>query len=100
MVKVGLLATMHAKAGKEAELAQFLTSAVELANQEQGTTVWFAFRFNHSQFGIFDAFGGEDGRKAHLEGPIAKALVSRASELLTEAPRIERTDVLAAKVTS
>jgi quinol monooxygenase YgiN len=100
MLKVGLLATMHAKAGKEAELAQFLASAVQMANQERGTTVWFAFRTGDGAFGIFDAFGEEDGRQAHLNGPIAKALMAKASELLSEPPKIEKADVLAAKVPS
>ena len=100
MLKVGLLATMHAKAGREDELAQFLAGAVQMANQERGTTVWFAFRIGDGTFGIFDAFGGEDGRQAHLNGPIAKALMARASELLSEPPKIEKADVLAAKVPS
>jgi hypothetical protein len=42
MVKVGLLVQLQAKAGKEAVVAKFLGDALTLANQEEGTLVWFA----------------------------------------------------------
>ncbi len=98
MVHVGILAHLHAKPGKEAELAAFLESALPLANQEPNTTVWFALRLGPSTFGIFDAFPDDSGRKAHLAGPIAAALMARAGELLSEPPKIEQVDVLAAKL--
>jgi quinol monooxygenase YgiN len=98
MVKVGLLVKLQAKPGKEAEVAAFLEEALPLARQETMTSVWFALRIGPSTFGIFDAFASEDGRKAHLSGPIAAALMARASELLSEPPQIDRVDVLAAKV--
>jgi hypothetical protein len=49
-------------------------------------------------FGIFDAFADDTGRKAHLAGPIAAALMAKASELLAEPPQIEQVDVLGAKI--
>jgi quinol monooxygenase YgiN len=98
MVKVGLLVQLHAKAGKEAVVAKFLTDALALANQEAGTIVWFALQTGVSTFAIFDAFAGEAGRKAHLAGPIAAALMANASELLSQPPQIAQVDVLAAKV--
>jgi quinol monooxygenase YgiN len=49
-------------------------------------------------FGIFDAFADDAGRKAHLAGQIAAALMAKAPELLAEAPKIEQVDVLAAKI--
>ena len=99
MVKVGLLVRLVAKPGMEANVASFLEGALPLARQEAGTTVWFALRLNEREFGIFDAFAGDDGRAAHLNGPIAAALMAKASELLSEPPRIEQVDVLAAKLT-
>jgi hypothetical protein len=42
MVKVGLLVQLQAKARKEAVVAKFLGDALTLANQEEGTLVWFA----------------------------------------------------------
>ncbi len=99
MVRVGLLVRLQAKPGKEAEVASFLESGLALANQEAATVVWFALRLGPSTFGIFDAFADEAGRKAHLEGPIAAALMAKAADLLAEPPKIEQVDVLAAKIT-
>ena len=98
MVRVSLLVTLRAKPGKEADVAKFLEGGLALANQEPGTTVWFALKMGPSTFGIFDAFGDEAAREAHLKGPIAAALMAKASELLSEPPRIEKVEVLAAKI--
>ena len=97
MVQVALLVRLEAKPGKEQALAEFLASALPLANAEPDTTAWFALKIAPSTFGIFDAFPNEAGRQAHLNGPIAAALMAKASELLIQAPTIERVDVLAAK---
>ena len=49
-------------------------------------------------FAIFDTFEGEPGRDAHLNGPIAAALISKAGELLFAAPpKIRHGTVLADK---
>jgi quinol monooxygenase YgiN len=98
MVKVGLSARIVAKPGKEEEVAAFLAGALPLAEGEASTTVWFAIRFSKNEFGIFDAFPNDAGRKAHLEGPIAAALMAKAGELLAEPPSIFPVDVLAAKL--
>jgi quinol monooxygenase YgiN len=98
MVKVGLLARLVAKPGKEDEVAAFLAGALPLANEEKSTVVWFALRLSKNEFGIFDAFADDSGRSAHLNGPIAAALMAKAGELLAEPPRIDRVDLLAAKL--
>lgn len=98
MVKVGLVVRVVAKPGKERTVADFLAGALELAQREAGTVVWFALRLSEREFGIFDAFADDEGRTAHLQGPIAAALMANAAELLSEAPRIEKVDVLAAKL--
>lgn len=98
MTKLAILAQMKAKPGQEAALEAFLISALPLANQEAGTTVWFALKLNASTFGIFDAFANEADREAHLAGPIAAALMANAAQLLSEAPSIEKIEVLAAKL--
>ncbi len=98
MVKVGILAQVIAKAGKESTVKAFLTNALALANEEAGTTVWFAIQLSPSRFGIFDAFADEASREAHLAGPIAAALMANAAELLAEPPLIEKVEVLAAKL--
>ena len=100
MVKVALLVRLEAKPGQEQALESFLKSALPLANQEMFTPVWFALKLGPSTFGIFDAFADESGRKAHLTGQIAAALMAKAGELLSEPPRIEHVDILAVKLTS
>jgi quinol monooxygenase YgiN len=97
METIGLLATLHAKPGKESELEAFLKSALPLARQENGTIRWYAIRITPSVFGIFDTFAAEAGRDAHLSGEIAKALMSKADELLAKPPQIEKIDILAVK---
>jgi quinol monooxygenase YgiN len=98
MVRYSLYVRLHAKPGKEEEVAAFLSSALPLAEAEPRTVVWFALRFNKSEFGVFDAFADQAGRAAHLEGPIAKALMAKAGELLAKPPTIEQVDVLCAKL--
>jgi quinol monooxygenase YgiN len=98
MVNRGLLARLEAKHGKDAEVEAFLLSALPLARQEAATTAWFAIRFGRSEYGIFDAFPDDAGRDAHLNGPIAKALMAKAGELLAKPPVIQKVDVLADKL--
>ena len=47
---------------------------------------------------VLDAFKDESGRQAHLNGPIAKALMAQAPELFSKPPAIERIEVLGAKL--
>lgn len=98
MVTVGILATLKVKPGKEDEVAEFLRSALPLAQDEKETTAWFAIKIDEGTYGIFDVFPNQDGRQAHLSGPIAAALMARAGELFSEAPAIMPVDVLAAKL--
>ena len=97
-VTKALVVRMTARAETRDEVARFLAGAVDLANAEAGTTVWFALRTDDSTFWIVDAFPGEAERQAHLDGQIAKALLESAERLLTGAPEILPADVLAAKV--
>jgi quinol monooxygenase YgiN len=98
MVTVALLVRLEAKAGKEAEVEAFLKSGLAIVDEEPETTAWFAIRMGPSTFGIFDAFPTDAGRQAHLTGRVAAALMAKASDLLAQPPKIERVDVLAAKL--
>jgi quinol monooxygenase YgiN len=69
-----------------------------MANRESTTLLWFALRLGPTTFAIFDSFNDEAGRDAHLNGPIAKALMANAPHLLATAPVIERLEVLGAKL--
>ena len=92
---IGLLVTLEARPGKEADAEAFLKSAQPLALNEKGTLKWYAVKLGPGKFGIFDTFANEEGRNAHLTGEIAKALGARANELFATAPQIEKTEVLA-----
>jgi quinol monooxygenase YgiN len=98
MYTVALFVRLEAKAGKEHEVAKFLETGLALANQEVTTPIWFALRLGPTTFGVFDAFTDESGRDAHLNGPIAKALMEQAPELFSKPPVIERIEVLGAKL--
>jgi quinol monooxygenase YgiN len=98
MITRGIFLRLEAKSGKEKELAAFLMQGLELANQETTTPVWFALRLGGGSFAIFDAFADEKGRQAHLNGPIAKALMAQAPHLLAEPPAIQQVEVMGAKL--
>jgi quinol monooxygenase YgiN len=98
MYTLALFARLEAKAGKENEVAKFLETGLALANQETTTPIWFALRLGPTTFGVFDAFTDESGRQAHLNGPIAKALMAKAPDLFSKPPAIEPIEVLGAKL--
>lgn len=94
---VAFVAKIVAAPGQAEELAQLLTGAVELANQETGTIVWFAVRSDAETFWIFDAFPDTAARDAHANGQIVAALGAN-EHLLGAAPEINAADVLAMKM--
>jgi quinol monooxygenase YgiN len=98
MVRVGLYVQLEARPGKERELESFLRSGLPLVQDEPATIAWFALRLGPTTFGIFDVFPDEPGRQAHLSGRVAEALMSSAADLLSEAPQIQKVDVLEAKL--
>jgi quinol monooxygenase YgiN len=97
MKKLGFLVLLEARPGKETALAEFLASALPLANAEATTLTWYAVRSGPRSFAIFDTFADEAGRTTHIEGPIAKALMGKADELLASPPDIRKIDILAVK---
>ena len=97
MEKLAILARVEAKPGKETEVLEFLKSALPLAEGEPGTVRWYALQIGPSTFGIFDTFETKEGRMAHLNGPIAAALMANASALLAKDPIIEMVELVAIK---
>lgn len=91
------VAKIVAADGQHDALGALLASAVDLANEEEGTVVWFAVRTGPDTFWIFDAFPDEAARNAHANGAIVDALTSN-QQLLGAAPEILPADVLAAKL--
>ena len=99
--RIGLLVTMKAKPGKEQAVRDFLLGGLPLVNNEPDTESWYAFQIDESSFGIFDTFGKEDGRQAHLKGEVAKALLANADDLLIDfevSVSIQSVDLLATKL--
>lgn len=98
MITRALFVRMEAKTGREQEVEDFLRSALDLVDAEDGTPLWFGLRLGPSTFGIFDAFPDDEARETHLSGQVAATLMEKAPELLAAEPSIERLDVLAGKV--
>ena len=65
----GLLVTLEARSGKEADAEEFLRSAQPLALAERATLKWYAIKLGPGKFGIFDTFATETGRNAHGNTP-------------------------------
>jgi quinol monooxygenase YgiN len=97
MSKLAIWAQLEAKPGKEKELEEFLKSAQPLAELEPGTLTWYAIKMGSGKYGIFDTFADENGRNAHLNGEIAKALFAKAKDLLAQSPKIDKPEILASK---
>ena len=96
-MKYAIIAHLEAKSGKENEVAELLIGARALALEEKNTRTWYAWRTGPRSFGIFDTFETEAGRKEHLNGRIAAALMGKADELLALPPDIRMADILASK---
>jgi len=97
MSQLAIWAQLEAKPGKEKEVEEFLRSARALAEKEPGTVTWYAVKMGPYQYGIFDTFADENGRNAHLNGEIAKALMAKANELFAKPPEIAKPEILAYK---
>src|SRR5581483_2835997 len=76
------VARIEAKPDKAEDVAQLLAGALPLAQAEPGTVNWYAARTSPTTFWIFDTFGTEEARNAHINGEIAAALMAKADELL------------------
>lgn len=97
MNKFGILATLQARPGKERDVEEFLSLASPLVAAEVGTTAWSAFRIGSGTFGIFDTFRNEEGRSAHVNGEVARALFAHAEELFVTRPQVQMVDIVAEK---
>jgi quinol monooxygenase YgiN len=99
MTRFALYVPLQAKPGKENEIADFLRSAVALANAEPGTITWYAIQEGLSSFAIFDTFDDEAGRDAHLNGKVAAALMEKvkAGDMFANTPEIHKLEIIADK---
>jgi len=97
MIDRALFVRIEAKEGKEDEVEAFLRSALDDVLEEEGTIDWYAVRFGERDFAIFDTFGSEKDRLAHLAGKVGRALIAHTPTLLHGMPSIEHCEVLASK---
>jgi quinol monooxygenase YgiN len=99
MSKFALLVELKARPGKEPQVEAFLEKEAALARGEPGTLTWHAAKIEGEPgaYRIFDTFGDESAREAHLNGEAAKELVAHADELFAEAPRVYRLGVVSEK---
>jgi quinol monooxygenase YgiN len=97
MAKLALYVPLKAKPGKEAEVEAFLKQGAQMAEDEAGTVTWYGLKEDEGLYSVFDTFDDEAGRDAHLNGPIAKALMAKAAELFAEPPKIHRITLIAKK---
>ena len=58
---------------------------------------WYTFKITDTSYGIFDTFETDDGRQAHLDGEIPRALAQVGADLLAREPDIRLVDVIAVK---
>jgi hypothetical protein len=84
--------------GKESDVESFLESGRALVDEEPETIAWFAIRMGSGEYAIVDFFPDGEGRRAHVTGAVAEALMARAPELFDGAPEIMEIDVIAAKL--
>jgi quinol monooxygenase YgiN len=97
MAKYALYVALKAKPGKAAEVEAFLKQGAEMAKAEKGTLTWYGIKEDDGAYAVFDTFDDEAGRDAHLNGDIAKALMSKADELFSNKLQIHKIQVIASK---
>ena len=97
MIDRALFVRVEAKEGKEDEVEDFLREALAAVMEEEGTINWYAVKFGSGDFAIFDTFGSEKDRLAHLAGKVGRALIANTPTLLHGIPKIEHAEVLASK---
>ena len=97
MIDRALFVRIQAKEGKEDEVENFLRSALDDVMEEEGTVDWYAVKFGTGDFAIFDTFGSEQDRLAHLAGKVGRALIAKTPTVLSAVPNIERAEVLGFK---
>jgi quinol monooxygenase YgiN len=90
---------LKAKPGKESEVEEFLKQGAVMADAEPRLVSWYGLKKEDEPgvYGIIDTFDDEVGREEHMKGELAKALMAKAEELFSEAPKIHRLHVVAGK---
>ena len=99
MNKVGILATLQARTGKEGGGGRVLAISRPTGrgrNWDDNVGSRSKSRPQRSAYSIPSRM--RDGRNAHVNGEIAKALFARAEELFVAHPEIKPVDIVAEKL--
>jgi quinol monooxygenase YgiN len=97
MAKQAIWVMLKAKPGKEADVEAFLKQGAVMSKDEAQTVNWYGVKMAPGTYGVFDTFNDEEGRDAHLNGAIARALMAKAPELFSNEIRVEKMEILADK---
>lgn len=90
---------LEALPGKEDEVVQMLRDILACVEREPATGPWYGVRYSRTTFGIFEAFPGIAGRRAHVEGGGGDIFrdVARMNAILAYPARVYKLDVLLSK---
>ena len=92
MLKLGVLALLEAKPGKESDVENFLMGGQAIVEQEPGTRVWYAFRVNGTstfawppirKFSTSDSLPGLASERRHFQ--LEHHIVLRAAGCIVSA---------------
>jgi quinol monooxygenase YgiN len=97
MAKQAIWVMLKAKPGKEEDVEAFLKQGAAMSLEEPQTVTWYGVKLGPGMYGVFDTFNDEEGRDAHLNGEIAKALMANAHTLFSNELKIEKMEILAHK---
>ena len=86
MEAIGLLVTLEARRGKEADAEAFLKSGQPLALDEKGTLKWYAIKLGPGKFGIFDTFAHEAVPQCPLEWRNREGIGSASQRIVGGSP--------------
>jgi hypothetical protein len=90
---------LEAKEGQQEALLKFLADINAGVDQEPLTGPWFALRFSHTTFGIFEAFPDADARHTHDTGPGGRNFLQSEvlHQMLAYPAQLYRLDILHGK---
>ncbi len=97
MAKQAIWVMLKAKPGKESDVEAFLQQGAVMSKDEPQTVTWYGVKLAPGMYGVFDTFDSEEGRDAHMNGDIARALMANARELFSNEIKIETMEILANK---
>ena len=85
--------------GKRRRWKNFYVADFRWSNRNRRQLCGLVSGWVRQRLGFSDTFRDEAGRQAHLAGEVAKQLMAKASELLSEPPSIVKAEILAAEGT-